>query len=189
MLSLISRDVRLLTLQVAQRIDSLQDALLAETVDGKGDRLAVGQGEGLGFQIHCNGLFRIFGNQLLELPMGLGIDGDGHQTVFQGVVLKDVGKTGADDDLKAAAHQGPDGVLAAGATPEIVPGHQDPGLFGCGLVQDKVRVAAPVVEEMFAQAGPVDPLEKLGRDDLVGVDILDGDGHHRTAQGGELFHG
>jgi|GEM_PF-5266451 len=42
MLVLIGRDVLRLALQVTQWIDTFQDALLAETVDGKLDRLTIG---------------------------------------------------------------------------------------------------------------------------------------------------
>ena len=57
-------------------------------------------------------------------------------------------------------------VLARGAAAEVAPGDQDRVRLELDLA-----VADPVVEEELAEAGALDPLQELLRDDLVGVDV------------------
>jgi len=46
-----------------------------------------------------------------------------------------------------------------------------------------------VEEEALTKPGFVDPFEKLGRDNLVGVDVLYGDADHLAGQCIETLHG
>ncbi len=59
----------------------------------------------------------------------------------------------------------------------------------CGLVEHEVAVVAPSAEEPGAEAGALDPLEPVARDDLVGVDVgaVEGDGGAGDDDDG--FHG
>ena len=62
------------------------------------------------------------------------------------------------------------------------------------VVQDEVAVIAPLGEQPGTEAGALDPLEPVGGDDLVGVDVGaierhgsagdDGDGLHRSRSSG-----
>src|SRR5690349_16781687 len=57
-------------------------------------------------------------------------------------------------------------MLAGGAGAEVGPGDEDRV-----RLQLDLAVADPVVEEELAEAGPLDPLQELLGDDLVGVDV------------------
>ena len=85
------------------------------------------------------------------------------------------------------------GVLAGGAGAEVGPGDQDRGAGVLRLVEHEVRlVGAPGHEQPVLEAGAGDPLEVLGRDDLVGVDVaaaqrgggagVRGEGVHRSVR-------
>ena len=73
---------------------------------------------------------------------------------------------GAIDSLEAEVGQRPDRMLTRGARPEVRPGHE----HGFGSQLD-LAVTEPVVEQELAEAGPLDPLQELLGDDLVGVDV------------------
>ena len=57
-------------------------------------------------------------------------------------------------------------MLSGRATAEVAAGDQDRVRLELDLA-----VADPVVEQELAEAGPLDPLQELLRDDLVGVDV------------------
>jgi hypothetical protein len=62
-------------------------------------------------------------------------------------------------------------VLARGAGAEVRAGDEDRGVGVLRLVEHEVRlVGAPGDEQAVLEPGAGDPLEVLGRDDLVGVD-------------------
>ena len=82
------------------------------------------------------------------------------------VAVEDVGERGRDDRLEAEVLQRPGRVLARGATAEVATRDQDRVRLELDLA-----VADPVVEEELAEAGALDPLQELLRDDLVGVDV------------------
>src|SRR5206468_2037111 len=54
---------------------------------------------------------------------------------------------------------------------EVAPGEQDLRALVLGPVQLESGILRPVEEEELAVAGPLDPLQELLRDDLVGVDV------------------
>src|SRR3954468_3340942 len=57
-------------------------------------------------------------------------------------------------------------MLAGGAAAEVATGNEDRVRLQLDLPRPD-----PVVEEELAEAGPLDPLEELLRNDLVGVDV------------------
>src|SRR5581483_11220562 len=62
-------------------------------------------------------------------------------------------------------------VLARRAAAEVAPREQDLRARVLRPVQLEVGILHPVEEEELAVAGPLDPLQELLRDDLVGVDV------------------
>src|SRR5258708_2152983 len=115
--------------------------------------------------------------------MDVGRNHDRHERVLQRVALEDVGEGGADDDAEAVLHQRPRRVLARTAATEVVSRHQDLRSLGGGLVQREIRVGravrevAPVEKQIFAEAFHRRGLEKPRGNDLVGIDVLDGENH------------
>src|SRR3954451_13717419 len=93
----------------------------------------------------------------------------GQQPDLQRVLPEDVAERRCDDDVEAVVLQRPGGVLARRAAAEVAPGEQDAALL---VVQLEVGILAPVEEEELAEAGALDPLQELLRDDLVGVDVV-----------------
>src|SRR4051812_33615645 len=91
---------------------------------------------------------------------------DRKQADLRAVGEEDVGEAGRDDGPEAVVLQRPRRVLARRAAAEVGPGGED----RVGR-QVPVRVLGPVVEQELAEAGPLDPLEELLGDDLVGVDV------------------
>ena len=81
------------------------------------------------------------------------------------------------------------GVLAGGAGAEVGAGHEDRGAGVLRLVEHEVRlVGPPGDEEAVLEAGAGDPLEVLGRDDLVGVDVRPAQRGGGAGVGGEGVH-
>ena len=86
-------------------------------------------------------------------------------------------------------------MLAARTAAEIPPGQQDarPGIFR--PVQHELRVVgavvpvAPVEEQKLAEAGPLDPLEELLGNDLIGIDVRPVQRSDQAGVGGEGVHG
>ena len=100
-------------------------------------------------------------------PTTLGLVEDHRQqSDLHAVAVEDVGERGRDHGLEAEVLKRPRGVLARGPAAEVGPGHED----GVGLELD-FAVADPVVEQELAEAGSLDPLQELLRDDLVGVHV------------------
>src|SRR5690606_2736160 len=102
------------------------------------------------------------------------------------VIEKDVGKARRNDGAKTEVFQRPRRMLTAGATAEVAARQQHGGALVARLVQHKIHVqralavvlpritfvqVAPLVKQVRAEAGALDRLEKLLRDDLVGVDV------------------
>src|SRR6185312_6538578 len=114
--------------------------------------------------------------------------------VLEAVVVEDVGEARRDDAADAEIHQRPGRVLARATAAEILAGDQDLGIAIGRLVEDEVgilravRPVAQLVEQHLAEAGALDRLQMLLRNDLVSVDV---DHRHRrgdAVQRGELVH-
>ena len=88
------------------------------------------------------------------------------EAVLGRVRIEDVRERGRDHGLEAEVGQRPDGVLARRSRSEVRPGDEHRVRLELDLA-----VADPVVEEELAEAGPLDPLQELLGDDLVGVDV------------------
>jgi hypothetical protein len=63
-------------------------------------------------------------------------------------------------------------VLPARAAAEVFPGEQHDGAVVLGFVHYEVRVLAPRGEEELAEAGALDALEGVARDDLIRVYVV-----------------
>ena len=92
--------------------------------------------------------------------------------------------------LMPKSEQRPGRVLARRAAAEIVAGDEDLGVAVGRLVEHEIRVLRAVVavahlgEQPLAEAGPLDRLQILLRDDHVGVDI---DDRQRRRDGGRAW--
>jgi hypothetical protein len=113
---------------------------------------------------------------VVEVDAGLPRLGDGaavllledrrQQPDLGAVRVEDVGEGRRQDRLEAEVLQRPGSVLAGGAATEVGAGDEDRV-----RLQLDLAVAEPVVEEELSEAGPLDPLQELLGDDLVGVDV------------------
>src|ERR1019366_170239 len=74
------------------------------------------------------------------------------------------------------------------AGPEVVAGHKDGGPGELLLVQDEIAVVPPFAEQARAEPGPLHPLQPVGGDDLVGVDVGSVQGHGPTGDHLDGFH-
>src|SRR5262249_10167466 len=94
----------------------------------------------------------------------------------------------------AEVHQRPGGVLARRAAAEIVIRNEDLGFAISRLVEDEIGVLAAVIpvallrEQPLAEAGALDGLEILLRDDRVGIHIDHSQRCGDAFKGGELLH-
>ena len=127
--------------------------------------------------------------RLEKLPEPLdGLLGHGarEEALLAGVAAEDVGEARRDHGREAEVAQRPHGVLAAGARAEVGARDEDLGALVGGLVEDEVGVLTPRVEQGVIEARLGDALEELGRDDLVGVDVVT---HHIHRAGKYRLHG
>src|SRR5206468_5317291 len=102
--------------------------------------------------------------------------------------LEDVAKRGCDDGTESRVQQSPGRMLPRRTTPEVRTGHQHRCIPIPRSVQDEIAVPPPVVEEKRTEAGPVDPLEELLGNDLVGVDVRPVERGENAGDAGKRFH-
>src|SRR5690606_33020182 len=99
--------------------------------------------------------------------------------VLEAVVVENIGEGGRDHAAYAEVEQRPWRMLAARAAAEIVAGDEDLGVAIGRLVEHEIGVFAAVLveahlrEQALAEAGALDGLQIILRDDHVGVDIDD----------------
>lgn len=85
-------------------------------------------------------------------------------------------------------------MFARGTAAEIVTGNKNLRIAIGWFVQHEIRIVRAIFiithlgKQPFAQAGALDGLEVVLRDDHVGIDIDDGEGGCNPCQLGELFH-
>src|ERR1700730_10453562 len=169
--------------------------MLAERVDVELDRAAIGAADFLLSEIHRErrvsaavGIIEEFGEILRRYR-------DRQNAVLETVVVENVGERGRDHAADAEIEERPRRVLARGAAAEIVAGHQNLGLAVGRLVEDETRILAAVVlvaklrEQGLAEAGALDRLQILLRDDLVGIGIYELAGWGDALKHGKFFHG
>ena len=173
-----------------------EQAVLAEGVDVERDHAAVGAADLLRREVDGQrgvGAAPRVVHQLVEVLLR---DHDRQDAVLEAVVVEDVGEAGGDDAANAEVEQRPRRVLARRAAAEIVAGHDDLRVAVGRLVQHEVGVLGhPVVlvahlrEQARAEAGALDGLQVLLRDDHVGVDIDDLERRGDAGERGEGLHG
>ena len=132
---------------------------------------------GLGIVLNCQKQFRQEAIAYL----------DGKHEVVQFVVLVDVCEKRADDDAEAIAGNGPCSMFATAARSEVLAGHENAaGILR--IVEDKILndraifMITPIAEQVFAKEAflPGSRFQKTGRDYLIGVHILQRQGHAST---------
>ena len=57
-----------------------------------------------------------------------------------------------------------------------------------GVVEDELPVVAPLGEQPGSEPGPLDALQPVRRDDLVGVDVRAIEGHGTTGDDADGLH-
>src|SRR5439155_2695464 len=93
---------------------------------------------------------------------------------------KNVRKRLSHDGAKSKLLECPHGVLSRAATPEVSTGDQHLRIAGPGTIQREFRpgmtelVVPPVVEELIAKPLLRQRFEESRRDDLVRIDVVDG---------------
>ena len=91
--------------------------------------------------------------------------------IFPQLLRKMSAKRGESTACEAVVHQRPHRVLARRAGAEVRTGDEDLGAVVALLVEHEVGVLAPLREQSGAEAGALDALQPVARDDLVGVDV------------------
>ena len=104
----------------------------------------------------------------------------GDEPVLRAVVAEDVAEARCDHGIEATLLDRPHGVLARRADAEARPGHQDRCADVPLVVEHEVAIVAPRREQTLLEAGALDPLQPLGGDDLVGVDVAAPQRHPAT---------
>src|SRR3989442_1910998 len=107
----------------------------------------------------------------------LGQEAHGDEPVLTAVREKDVGERRRQDRAEAVLAERPDRVLPRRAAAEVLPGEKDARAPGAGAVELEIRIRAavgpkaPVVEQGRSEPRALHPLQKLLRNDLVGIDV------------------
>src|SRR6185437_1567703 len=194
-LRLVTVDRSLLLHGETDVVEAVQQAVLAEGVDLEFHRAAVRPANFLIGQIDRQrriGAALGVVEQFVEVVLA---DADRQNAVLEAVIVEDVAEGGRDHAADAEIEQRPQRVLAARAAAEIVARDQNPGVAVGRLVEDELRIFAAVVlvslfrEQSLAEAGALDVLQILLRDDHVGVDIDDLQRRRYALQRGELVYG
>ena len=104
-------------------------------------------------------------------------EADRNHAVLETVVEKDVGEGRRDHNLETVIGQCPGGMLTARAAAEVAAGQEHTRSRDDRLVEFErgvrrpVGQKPPVEKEKLAETGPLDPLEELLGNDLVGIDV------------------
>src|SRR3954471_24372773 len=188
-LRLVGLDVVEVPLGEADVVQALEQPPAGVVLDleRKGDRAVA---DLLGLEVDRHLQRRVLLDGLPERLDVLLRQDDGEQAGLSRVVAEDVAEPRADDDPETAVEQRPDGVLAGRAGAEVGAGHQDRGVGVLRQVEHELGlVGAPGAEQAVLEAGAGDPLEVLGRDDLVGVDVAPPQRGRGAGVRGEGVHG
>src|ERR1700692_211950 len=101
----------------------------------------------------------------------------GKKTILGAVVGKDIGEGGRNDGAESKISQRPYRVLTRGTAAEILPRNQNARACVARLVQNEtcafltVAGKTPVVKQELAEAGALNALQKLLRNNLIGIDV------------------
>src|SRR5437870_10232506 len=167
-------------------VESFEQALLREGIDLEARRPSEPIGNRLRGQVDRE-LIIVVALDCGENGVRLhGRENDRKDVILEAVIAEDIGERGRDYGLEAEVRQRPYGVLARTAAAEIGTRDEDRRLFEARLIQHELAVGliAPVVKESGGESATYDRLEKLLRDDLVGVDVGT---IHRRDHAGETF--
>ena len=128
---------------------------------------------------------------------------DRQQAVLEAVVEEDVGEARRDHAPESVVVQRPRRMFTRRPAPEVLPGDQHGGALVARLVQHEVRVQrppavvhaglaviqiTPFVEQVRAEAGTLDRLQELFRNDRIGIDVGAVERRHDAAMNGERLH-
>src|SRR5262245_24205660 len=179
--------------RVAQRepdlVEPVEQAVLAELVDVETEALrAIDGRDRLLLQINHQsktGKRRSVVEELVDLGLR---QGDRQEAVLQRVVLEDLPERRCDYGAEAVVAQRPRRVLARGADAEVLAREQDLRALVARLVEHELGVLAPRGEAGVAEAGALDRLQVLLRNDLVGVDVRAVERNNEGLHDGELVH-
>src|SRR5260221_6791565 len=170
-------------------VETVHQAVFAERVDleAHGPR-SVRRGYGLIPKIYSQ-LETGKGCRFIEQAVDFGLgQHDREKPVLEAVVEEDVGERRRDDAAKAVVHQCPGCVLARGATAEVLARKMDRRAVVARLIENEVGVAAPGADQRVREAGALDRLEMLLRDDLIGVDVRAVERRHQPREDAEFLH-
>ena len=123
-----------------------------------------------------------------QLLADLGDTTHRHETVLRRVVAEDVAEARRDHGLEAELLDRPHRVLARGAGAEVRAGDEDRRAGEPLVVEHELRVVAPLGEQALLEAGALDPLQPVARDDLVGVDVAAVERHGGALHDAYGFH-
>ena len=118
-------------------------------------------------------------------------DTNRQQAVVQGVVAEDVGEEARHHDPETVVGDGPGGVLARTAAPEVAPGDENLSPV-TGVVQRERRdlrarsIVTPVAEKVVAESLALGGFQEARRNDLVGIYVFHLDGHRPRSEGYEF---
>src|SRR5205823_4692928 len=110
---------------------------------------------------------------------------DGEEADLERVLAEDVAERRRDHRVEAVVLERPRRVLARRAAAEVAAREEDPPMLP---IQLEVGILAPVEEEELVEAGALDPLQELLRDDLVGVDVRTVEHDRRRGDRAERLH-
>ena len=102
---------------------------------------------------------------------------DCQQSVFCTVIREDVGERRCNDGAESEISERPDRMFAGRSATEILGRYQDAGTAIARLVQEEIgnflsgRLATPIVKKKLAKASPLDSLEELLGNDLIGINV------------------
>src|SRR6188474_681067 len=95
---------------------------------------------------------------------------DQEQAVLRRVVEEDIAERRRNNRPEAGLLKRPRRVLAGRSATEVVAGHQHRAIGELRAIEDEIRVVLPpALEEELAPAGPLDPLQVDGWNDLVSI--------------------
>ena len=87
-------------------------------------------------------------------------------------------KLGAMTHAEAVVVERPRSVFARRPATEVLAGNENLRALVAAAIDLEVRVLTPVVEQEFAVAGALDPLQELLGNDLIGIDVRAIERHH-----------
>ncbi len=159
-------------------VQAVQQRVAAEAVDVEAeDQRMLVVFDRAGLKVHGQFAAGVPFGPLEQLLDRLFVQLDRQHAVLEAVVVEDVGEAGGDDRLEPVIGQRPDGMFAAAAAAEIAPRDQDRGPLYVRPVELEVRVGRPVVvkppveKQKLAEPRPLDPLQELLGNDLIGIHI------------------